>query len=63
MLIVCSTSFFHKAEFIVTGGSRKKDNMMRAITAIRNKEMGLLRASKVFGMPKSILTDKVKSTE
>jgi hypothetical protein len=41
----------------------KKDNMMSAIMAVRNKEMGLLQASIVFEVPKSTLKDKVKSKE
>jgi hypothetical protein len=36
---------------------------MRAIMAVRNKKMGLLRASKLFEVPKSTLKDKVKSNE
>lgn len=37
--------------------------MMRAIMAVRNKEIGSLRAAKIFEMPKSALKNKVKSTE
>jgi ribosomal protein L13E len=37
--------------------------MMRARMAVRNKEKGLLRASKLFEVPKSTLKDKVKSHE
>jgi hypothetical protein len=40
-----------------------KDNRMRAIITVKNKEMGLLRASKVFEVPKSTLKDKVKNKE
>jgi hypothetical protein len=40
-----------------------KDNMMRAIMAVRNKEMGLLRASKLYDGPKSTLKDKVNHKE
>jgi hypothetical protein len=36
---------------------------MSAIIAVRNKEMGLLQASKVFEVPKLTLKDKVKSKE
>jgi hypothetical protein len=65
---MCSTSFFHKAEIILQIGPKKhntwkKDSMLRAVMAIRKKEMGLLRTSKVFEFPKSTLKDKVKSTE
>ncbi|CAH1995719.1 unnamed protein product [Acanthoscelides obtectus] len=35
--------------------------MKRAILAVRGKEMGLLRASNHFGVPKSTLKDKVNS--
>jgi hypothetical protein len=41
----------------------KKDNVMCEIIAVRNKEMGLLRASKLFEVPKLTLKDKVKSKE
>jgi hypothetical protein len=36
---------------------------MRAIMAVRKKEMRLFRASKLFEAPKSTLTNKVKSTK
>lgn len=38
-------------------------NMRRAIIAVRNKEVGLGRASKTFEVPKSTLKDKVNSGE
>jgi hypothetical protein len=41
----------------------KKDDFMRAIMAVRNKEIGLLPVSKVFEVPKSTLKDKVKNTK
>jgi hypothetical protein len=40
-----------------------KDDIIMATMAAGNKEMGLLRASKVFEVPKSTLKDKVKRTE
>jgi hypothetical protein len=36
---------------------------VRTIMIIRNREMGLLRASKVFDVPESTLKHKVKSAE
>lgn len=39
------------------------ENMKRAIVAVRSKEMGLLRASKIYEVPKSTLKDKVNSGE
>jgi hypothetical protein len=41
----------------------KKDNMIRVLIAVRNKEIGLLRAAKIFEMSKSALENKVKATE
>jgi hypothetical protein len=40
-----------------------KLNIDMAIMGVRNKEMGLLRTSTVFEVPKSTLIHKVKSTE
>ena len=37
--------------------------MRRAIIAVRAKEMGLLRASKLYDVPKSTLKDNVNSEE
>lgn len=31
-----------------------KEDMIRAVRAVRNKEMGYLKASKAFGVPKGI---------
>lgn len=39
------------------------ESMKRAILTVRAKEMGLLRASKHFSVPKSTLKDKVNSAE
>ncbi|CAH2003568.1 unnamed protein product [Acanthoscelides obtectus] len=40
---------------------RKKKAMKRAVEAVKNKEMGTLKASKAFGVPKSTLIDYVIS--
>jgi hypothetical protein len=41
----------------------KKGNMMRAIMAVRKREMRLLRASKLREVPKSTFKDKVNSED
>jgi hypothetical protein len=41
----------------------KKDNMMRSIMAVRNKEMGLLQVSILFEVLESTLKDKVNTNE
>jgi hypothetical protein len=40
-----------------------KMKMANAIRAVRSKEMGLKRASRVFEVPRSMLKDKVNSNE
>nr|CAD7587213.1 unnamed protein product [Timema genevievae] len=41
----------------------KSGDMMKAISASRKKEMGLLKASKTFNVPKSTIKDKARSEE
>jgi hypothetical protein len=38
-----------------------KESMVRAVKAVRDKEMGLLKASKMFTVPKASLKDYVNS--
>jgi hypothetical protein len=38
-----------------------KESMVRAVKAVRDKEMGLLKASKMFNVPRETLKDYVKS--
>jgi hypothetical protein len=37
--------------------------MVRAVNAVRGKEMGLLRAWKVFGVPRTIQNDYVNNRD
>jgi hypothetical protein len=41
--------------------SRDKENIIKAIKAVRNKEMGCLAAAKQYSVPRSILCDYVRS--
>jgi hypothetical protein len=63
-----SSYMFHhssvKSNLSLQVGSKKcntcvKDNIMRAIMAITNKEMGLLHTSKLYEVPKSTVKDKI----
>ena len=38
-------------------GEWKQSNMQLTIDAIKNKEMGFLKASKTFGVPKQLFID------
>jgi hypothetical protein len=38
-----------------------KESMVRAVKAVRDKEMGLLKASKMFNVPRATLKDYVNS--
>jgi hypothetical protein len=38
-----------------------KESMVRAVKAVRDKEMGLLKASKMFNVPRATLKDCVNS--
>jgi hypothetical protein len=41
----------------------EKNSMLRAIMAVRNKEMGLMQASKLYEVPKSTMKGKVNGKE
>jgi hypothetical protein len=68
LFIMLSASLFNKIGFIVTVGSpqqstRKKDKFMRAVMIVKNKEVGLMRASREHEISDSTLKHHVDSTE